>query len=65
MNNTLIEQLSRLKMEETAVKRGLDKNLSNKERTKMFNRLKEIKAKQKVIKFKLELERKMKNEKFR
>ena len=60
MNNTLIDQLSRLKMEEVAVKRGLDKNLSSKERTKMFNRLKEIKAKKEIIKFKLELERKMK-----
>lgn len=60
MNNTLIEQLSKLKLEEVAVKRGLDKNLSNTERTKMFNRLKEIKKKQETIKFKLELERKMK-----
>jgi hypothetical protein len=60
MNNTLIEQLSKLKLEEVAVKRGLDKNLSNKERTKMFNRLKEIKKKQESIKFKIELERKLK-----
>lgn len=59
MNNTLIEQLSKLKLEEVAVKRGLDKNLSNKERTKMFNRLKEIKKKKEAIKFKIELERKM------
>ena len=36
MNNTLIEQLSRLKLEESALKRALDKNLSAKERKKNF-----------------------------
>lgn len=59
MNNTLIEQLSRIKMEETALKRGLDKNLSNTERTKLFNRLKEVKKQKEALKFKIELERKM------
>ena len=65
MNNTLIEQLSKLKMEETALKRRLDKKLSNTERTKSFNRLKEVMNEQKKIKFKIQLERKMFDEESR
>lgn len=59
MNNTLIEKLSRLKLEEKALKRGLDKNLSKEARTEIFNRLKEIKEMQNKVKFRLELERNM------
>ena len=65
MNNTLIEQLSRLKMEETALKRRLDKKLSNTERKISFDRLKEVKKLQDKIKFKIQLERKMLNEESR
>ena len=65
MNNTLIEQLSRLKLEETALKRRLDKKLSSTERKISFDRLKEVKKLQEKIKFKIQLERKMLDEKFR
>lgn len=59
MNNTLIEQLSRLKLEESALKRALDKNLSAKERKKTFDRLKFVLNEQKKIKFKIHLEKEM------
>ena len=65
MNNTLIEQLSKLKMEETALKRRLDKKLSSTERKKSFDRLKEVKELQEKVKFKIKLERKILDEKFR
>lgn len=65
MNNTLIEQLSRLKLEETALKRRLDKKLSSTERKISFDRLKEVKKLQEKIKFKIQLERKILDEKFR
>jgi hypothetical protein len=65
MNNTLIEQLSRLKLEETALKRRLDKKLSSTERKNSFDRLKEVKKLQEKIKFKIQLERKMLDEEFR
>lgn len=65
MNNTLIEQLSKLKLEETALKRRLDKKLSSTERKISFDRLKEVKKLQEKIKFKIQLERKILDEKFR
>lgn len=65
MNNTLIDKLSRLKLEETSLKRNLDKRLSVSERTKTFNRLKEVLKQQEMIKFKLKLQKEMENEKFR
>ena len=65
MNNTLIEQLSRLKLEETALKRRLDKQLSSTERKKSFDRLKQVISEEKRIKFKIQLERKIQSEKFR
>ena len=65
MNNTLIEQLSKLKMEETALKRRLDKKLSSTETKKSFDRLKEVKELQEKVKFKIKLERKILDEKFR
>jgi hypothetical protein len=65
MNNTLIEQLSRLKLEETALKRRLDKKLSSTERKISFDRLKEVKKLQEKIKFKIQLERKILDEEFR
>lgn len=65
MNNTLIDKLSRLKLEETSLKRNLDKRLSVNERTKTFNRLKEVLKQQEMIKFKLKLQKEMENDKFR
>ena len=59
MNNTLIEQLSRLNLEETALKRRLDKKLSSTERKKSFDRLKQVINEEKRIKFKIQLERKI------
>lgn len=65
MNNTLIERLSRLKMEESSLKRNLDKRLNIAERTATFNRLKEVLKEEEMIKFKLKLQKEMENDKFR
>ncbi|MBO7527984.1 MAG: hypothetical protein J6T74_08900 [Clostridia bacterium] len=65
-HNNLIEQLSNLKLEETCLKRALDVYyMDAKARTRAFNRLKEIKNDIELIKFKLMLERKIRDEKFR
>ena len=61
-NNELIEQLSLLAMEEKCLKRNLDKYYNDtNERRKMFNKLRENKKKVEQIKFKIRLERQMKN----
>lgn len=61
-NNDLIEQLSLLTMEEKCLKRNLDKYYNDvDERRKMFNKLRENKKKVEQIKFKIRLEREMKN----
>ena len=67
MNNELIEILSKLKAEESATKRALDKYYKDdKKREKLFYKLNQIKKKQEMIKFKIRLERQMnKDEKFR
>lgn len=63
MNNELINQLSKLKLEETALKRHIDRNYYNTEmRTRLFARLKEVQNEEKKIKFKLRFERMKKNE---
>ena len=61
-NNDLIGQLSLLTMEEKCLKRNLDKYYNDvDERRKMFNKLRENKKKVEQIKFKIRLEREMKN----
>lgn len=59
MNDTLIDKLSRLKMEEASLKRSLDKNLSIEMRTKNFNRLKEVLKEEEMVKFKLKIRKEM------
>jgi len=63
MNDELINKLSELKLEETCLKRNLDANYLKKDiRKKMFGRLKQNKDEQNKIKFKLRMERELKNE---
>ena len=51
-NNELIEKLSKLKLEETSLKRELDKRYNNlKIRTDLFNRIKTIKREKEKIEF--------------
>jgi hypothetical protein len=66
-NDKLIEKLSNLKLEESSLKRNLDRNYCNlKIRTKMFEKLKDVKKEIKNVKFQIRLEREMKkNEKSR
>lgn len=63
MNNKLIEKLSLLTLERKYLKRELDNNWYDKEkRKKTFNKIKDVNKKIQNVKFKLELERKMKND---
>ena len=63
-NDELIEQLSNLKLEEKCIKRNLDKMFIDiEERKRMFSKLRENKRNQEQIKFKIRLEREMRNEK--
>ena len=56
MNNELINQLSKLTLEEKALKRHIDRNYYNlKVRTKLFVRLKEVQNEINKVKFKLRL----------
>lgn len=58
MNNELINQLSKLILEESVLKRSIDRNYYNISlRTKLFERLKEVKREKNKVKFKLRLER--------
>jgi hypothetical protein len=65
MNDTLIDKLSRLKMEEASLKRALDKNLTVEMRTRTFNRLKEVLKEKEMVKFKLKVRKEMNDEKSR
>lgn len=66
MNDKLIEQYSKLDLEEKSIKRALDKPSVVSLRQKLFDRLKEIKSEKRKIKFKLRLEKEIwKNEKLR
>lgn len=62
MNNDLIEKLSLLTLEKKYLKRELDTNWYDREkRIKAFNKIKNVNKEIEYVKFKLELERKMKN----
>lgn len=64
MNNDLISKLSNLKLEESSIRRSIDKYyLDNKMRTRLFKRLKENIKEQEIVRFKMRLEKKIKNEK--
>ena len=60
MNDTLLDQLTKLDLEEKIIKRNIDRNYCNEKiRTRLFSRLKEIKKEKEAIKFKIRLERKI------
>lgn len=62
MNNDLIDKLSLLTLEKKYLKRELDTNWYDREkRIKTFNKIKIVDKEIKYIKFKLQLERKIKN----
>ncbi len=62
MNNELINQLSKLTLEEKALKRNIDRNYYNvKVRKRLFFRLKEVDNEINRVKFKIRLEREKKN----
>lgn len=62
MNNELIEKLSLLTLEKKYLKRELDNNwYDRKRKQKLFDRIKSVNKEIEYVKFKLELERKMKN----
>ena len=63
MSKALIGKLSLLDLEKKYLKRQLDKNFKNIEiRKRIFKRLSEVEKEIKNVKFKLELERKIKND---
>lgn len=63
MNNELINQLSKLKLEEKALKRHIDRNYYNAEvRRKLFVRLKEVQNEIDRVKFKIRIAKEKKNE---
>ena len=63
MNDTLIDRLTQLDLEEKSLKRNLDKYYcSPRIKTRLFKKIKEIKKERERIIFKLRLERELKNE---
>lgn len=63
MNNELINQLSKLSLEKSALKRNIDRNYYNPNaRNRLFLRLKEVDNEIKRVKFKIRLEKEKKNE---
>lgn len=65
MSKELIDKLSNLTLERNCLKRELDKNFNRDYKTKVFLRIKALEKEIDFIKFKLILERKMRNEKSR
>lgn len=64
MNNELINQLSKLTLEEKALKRNLNRNYYNIEiRNKLFNDLNSIQNEIKRVKFKIRMEKEKRNDK--
>lgn len=62
MNNELINQLSKLTLEEKALKRNLNRNYYNIEiRNKLFNDLNSIQNEIKRVKFKIRMEKEKRN----
>lgn len=60
-NNDLIEELSKLTLEEKSIKRNLDKYCcKGTTRTKLFNRLEEVKKEINKVEFRLKIEKEMK-----
>lgn len=66
MSDKLIDKLSNLDLEEKSVKRGLDRYYRNEnDRSRLYKRLQEIKREKEQVKFKLRLEKELRNEKSR
>lgn len=62
MNNKLIEKLSLLKLEKNYLKRELDSVWYDRnERKRIFEKIKDVNKEIEYVKFKLQLERKMRN----
>lgn len=63
MNNELINQLSKLILEKSSLKRQIDRNYYNIDlRTKLFLRLKDVEKDIERVKFKIRLEKEKKDE---
>lgn len=63
MNNELIEKLSLLTLEKKYLKRELDNIWYDREkRQKIFDKIRKVNKEIEYVKFKLELERKMRND---
>lgn len=63
MNNELIEKLSLLELEKKYLKRELDNNWYDRDvRKKTFEKIKSVNKEIEYVKFKLQLERKMRND---
>lgn len=64
MSKELIDKLSKLKLEETSLKRILDtKSFASKGKPRIFQRLQEVKKEIDLVKFKLRMEKELNNEK--
>ena len=59
----MLDKLSKLILEENALKRGIDCTFNKKDRNRMFKRLKQVQKEIKETKAKLRIERMIKNEK--
>lgn len=63
MNNELIEKLSLLKLEKNYLKRELDSVWYDRnKRKRIFEKIKDVNKEIEYVKFKLQLERKMRND---
>lgn len=63
MNNTLLDKLTQLDLEEKSLKRNLDRYYRDEKiKTRLFNKIKQIEKEKEKLKFKIHLERKIKNE---
>lgn len=58
----MLDKLSRLTLEENALKRGIDSSFNKKNRSRMFKRLKQVQKEIKDTKAKLRIERMIKND---
>lgn len=66
MKDELLDRLTILSLEEKSIRRNLDSRCFNKtERANNFKKLEEVQKEIKKVKFKLKMERELKNEKFR
>ena len=59
----MLDKLSKLTLEENALKRGIDCTFNKKDRSRMFKRLVQVQKEIKDTKSKLRIERMIKNEK--